>query len=284
MKLSVVIPCLNEAETIAIQLEALANQKWSAPWEVILSDNGSTDGTLAIVEKYRERLPNLRIVDASARRGASYARNMGVWAATGEAVVFCDADDEVAPGWIAAMGEALAEYHFVVSQIEDEKLNPPWVKKIWHPSRNGPRKYLDFLPAAATWGIGVKRSLHEAMGGFNESLRRMEDIDYCWRAQLTGVELHFVPDAVVHYRYRSTVADTFRRAFLDGEFQALLYKKYAVVGMPWRSWKSSAWAWIRLLKRLPRLRQRHSRIRWVADFGIHIGRLWGSIKYQVLAL
>jgi len=52
MKLSVIIPCYNEADTIATQLEVLAKQYWSEPWEVIVSDNGSTDDSLAIVEKY----------------------------------------------------------------------------------------------------------------------------------------------------------------------------------------------------------------------------------------
>ena len=67
MELSVIIPCLNAEATIATQLEALANQHWSKPWEVVVSDNGSTDNSLEIVKSYKDRLPNLRIVDASAR-------------------------------------------------------------------------------------------------------------------------------------------------------------------------------------------------------------------------
>jgi glycosyltransferase involved in cell wall biosynthesis len=43
VQLSVIIPCYNGAETIAAQLEALAGQQWSGQWEVIVSDNGSTD-------------------------------------------------------------------------------------------------------------------------------------------------------------------------------------------------------------------------------------------------
>ena len=65
MKLSVVIPCYNEAKTIAAQLEALSQQQWSEPWEVIVTDNGSTDDTVKIVEEYYSQLPNLRLIDAS---------------------------------------------------------------------------------------------------------------------------------------------------------------------------------------------------------------------------
>jgi len=49
--------------------------------EVIISNNGSTDETVAIVEQYQEKLPNLRIVDSSDQRGAAHARNVGALAA-----------------------------------------------------------------------------------------------------------------------------------------------------------------------------------------------------------
>jgi len=118
MKLSVIIPCFNAANMIAVQLEALANQQCSEPWEVIASDNGSTDKTVAIVEQYQKKLPNLRIVNSSELRGAAHARNVGALTAAGDALVFCDADDEVAPGWVAAMGEALSKYDFVACRRE----------------------------------------------------------------------------------------------------------------------------------------------------------------------
>lgn len=54
MKLSVIIPCFNAANTIAVQLEALAQKHWCESWEVIVSDNGSTDETVAIVEQYQD--------------------------------------------------------------------------------------------------------------------------------------------------------------------------------------------------------------------------------------
>ncbi|HEY4573152.1 MAG TPA: glycosyltransferase family A protein, partial [Thermoanaerobaculia bacterium] len=104
MKLSVVIPCLNAAATLGVQLAALTRQSWPGGWEVIVADNGSTDGSREIVESYRGRLPGLALVDASDRRGQAHARNLGAAAATGDALLFCDADDEVAPGWMEALG------------------------------------------------------------------------------------------------------------------------------------------------------------------------------------
>jgi glycosyltransferase involved in cell wall biosynthesis len=126
MKLSVIIPCYNADSTIATQIEALASQYWSEAWEVIVADNGSTDETRATVEQYRKLFENFRVVDASDRRGSAHARNVGARLAVGEALAFCDADDAVATGWVAAIGEAVAEHSFVASRMEWEKLNPPW--------------------------------------------------------------------------------------------------------------------------------------------------------------
>src|SRR5688500_9296124 len=100
MRASVVVPVRDGAATIGEQLAALAQQDFPGSWEVVVADNGSRDGTADVVRSFRDRLPGLRLVDASARPGASHARNAGAAAATGEVLAFCDADDVVDPGWL----------------------------------------------------------------------------------------------------------------------------------------------------------------------------------------
>ena len=75
--LTVILLTRNGARTIGRQLEALANQSSSEPWELVVVDNGSSDRTLEIVEEYRSRLPSLRVADASGDRGAAHACNIG---------------------------------------------------------------------------------------------------------------------------------------------------------------------------------------------------------------
>lgn len=284
IQLSVVIPCFNGTKTITTQLEALANQKWSEPWEVIFVDNGSTDKSRAIVEQYKDRLPNLHIIDAPQRRGRAYSCNVGIKAARGEALVFCDVDDEVAPGWLAAMGEALSKHNFVVCQHDDEKLNEPWIREAWNIARNGPPVYFGFLPSAAGCRIGFKRSLYDAIGEFDETMVRAEDLDYCWRIQLAGEKLHFVPEAVVHYRFRETLLATFQQARLDGASKALIFQKYAPLGLKIPSWRAGVRGWLKLLKGLLKIRRKAHLLRWVAQFGDRVGRLQGSIKHRISVL
>lgn len=240
MKLSVVIPCYNAAQTIGVQLEALAYQTWNQPWEVIVVDNGSQDNSTAIIREFTEKIPNFKLIDGSQKSGASYARNLGVKNASGEAIAFCDADDMVAPDWVAAMGEALMKYDFVTGQNEHWKLNDPWLVKSFGVEA-GDSGCFDhpFLPMAFTNNMGVKRSVHEAIGGFDENFYAIEDIDYSWRIQEAGYQLHDVPEALLHFRLRKTIPENIRRDWGVGFYEPLLYKKHQPKGLPkLLSWKS----------------------------------------------
>ncbi len=291
MKLSVVIPCFNAAKTISYQLEALTMQEWPDGWEVIVSDNGSTDNSIAIVNLFKKRLPNLRVVDSSGRKAAAHARNVGARFATGDALVFCDSDDIVGDGWLDAMGKALLVSDFVACRTDIEKLNSCWIcESRVNPQAEGIQeyKYPPYLHHAASATIGVKYSVHEDVGGFNESKDQipLEDTDYCWRIQLRGIKLQFVPDAVVHYRYRGDMEGVFKQAIAYARANVFLYKKYRRFGMPKYSRKEYFHAilvWMKIPIRLLKLRKKKDIARFVWMIGTLIGRLTGSFKFRVFA-
>jgi len=287
MNLSVIIPCFNGSATIAGQLDALARQEWSKPWEIIIADNGSTDDSLAIVRRYQAVLPNLRIVDASARRGCSYGRNVGARAAMSDRLAFCDVDDEVAPGWVAAMATALAQHDYVACRIDVERLNPAWIKALWTGAADSADTLpvcLDFLPAASGCGFGITRRVFDEVGEFDESLARLDDLDYSWRAQLAGIKIHLAPDAVVYYRYRQTLADTYRQCFKDGRYEVELLTRYTPYGMRWRPWTQGVHSWLGLVLWLPKIRTKIAYAQWLKTVGALSGRLIGSIEHRVVAL
>jgi glycosyltransferase involved in cell wall biosynthesis len=285
--LSVVIPCLNAAETLAVQLEALAGQSWDGDWEVIVADNGSSDGSQAIVEEYGGRIESLRLVDASDRRGQARARNVGAAAARGEVLLFCDADDQVAPGWLAAMAKALDEHSFVACRYDNEALNPEWVQKTHlNPQKDGLTRYdyPPFLPHAGGGGLGVRRAVHEEVGGFDESLPALEDTDYCWRIQLAGHPLAFVPDAVVNIRHRHELGSIYRQGVSYGLHNVLIYSRYRRRGMPRLGILPGLLRWGKLLLKAPVMllsREGRSRLAW--QLGWRIGRLAGCWRFRALA-
>ncbi|PZV17562.1 MAG: glycosyl transferase family 2 [Leptolyngbya sp.] len=230
MKLSVILPCFNDAETIAVQLEALTRQFWAGEWEVIVSNNGSTDNSMKIVERYRDRLPNLRIVNAhnppEPRLGVTHSYNVEIKAATGDAFAFCESDDEVAPGWVAAMAKALTNYDLVAGSLDYTKLNPDWLVKAFGTGIQLKKfnivEFIHPAPYASGCNMGMKRSTYEAVGKINEAIRYVWDMEFCWRVQDVGFQLHFVPDAIARYRLRHTLRGLFRQNRNWGEEQALL--------------------------------------------------------------
>jgi glycosyltransferase involved in cell wall biosynthesis len=287
VKVSVIIPCYNAAETIGEQLEALASQRFNQPFEVIVVDNGSTDETIAAVHPFKKRFRSIRIIDASGKQGAAYARNMGAKSATGDMLLFCDADDVVADGWLQAMTNALMKDQFVAGRLrwlQTKDDSPPTGRPI--PQRSGlpVYSYPPFLPHAASANLGVKKSVHERVGGFDESWGQLEDTDYCWRIQLTGVDLVYQPEAVVNMRARGTFPKMVRQSWSWGRYNVLLYKHYRSKGMPKLDWKTGIKKWLALLRHLPHLSNKNELYRWLWRIAWNLGRLEGCFRYRVLAI
>jgi glycosyltransferase involved in cell wall biosynthesis len=285
MKITIIVPCYNAAATISTQLEALANQQGTRPWEVIVADNGSTDQSIRVAKSYQDRLPRFRVVDASQRRGVAHVRNVGVSAATGEAMIFCDADDEVAPTFLAAMESALAEHDLVACRFEGAKLNHSWIARgrarfvaqqtglqrgHLHPS----------LAYAGGGGLGAKKSVHESIGGFDESLLRQADSDYCIRAQLAGVELHFAADAVYHLRWRTDVWGTFQQARLWSQYGVYLRQRYLLEAQKEPVSSLSFSLTKHLIWKLVRIRNLEGLAEWIWLTGWSTGLIEGAIRHR----
>jgi len=285
---SVVIPARNEAAHLPAQLRALAAQDYEGDVEVILADNGSTDGTPEVARRVGgEILPRLRVLLAANRPGPSAARNAGWRAASGEVVLFCDADDVADPGWVRAMVRALADHELVGGRLEAERLNDP-VTLAWRspPAQTHLPRAERYLPFAMGSNMGVRVEVLRSLGGFDEALDRSgEEPDLCWRAQLAGCSLAFVPDAVVHYRLRRELRPLLRQQRNWGMGSVDLYCRFRDRGMPRTSTVGALRHWLRLLVGAPfRLASPTQRGRWASRVAYRWGRLRGSIEHRTVYL
>jgi GT2 family glycosyltransferase len=287
--LSVVLTTKNGAATIHGQLEALARQSWRGAWELIVSDNGSTDSTLDIVEEYRPRLPHLRTVDSSGVVGPAHAYNVGAREAHGSMLAFCNDDDEVAEGWVEAMAEAIARHGFVAGRLEHERFNEPWMLAV----RETPQAdelmswpLGDYFRYGFACTLGVRRELHNRIGGFDEEFLAGEDMDYCWRLQQLGVELHFAPGAVTHYRFRRSVRSTFSQARAYGEANARVYRKHRSRGLPAidHPWRIGLRNWARVGKRFLGARSKTGIALALWELGWRVGAARASVRERVVFL
>lgn len=278
---SVIIPFRNAAAHLPSLLRSLTSQQMNESWEVIAVDNRSTDDSRRIAHDFADRLP-IRVTAANSRPGPAYARNVGARVASGKKLLFIDADDEVASGYVAAMSAGLAEHDLVTSRVDSASLNPEWVQAALgdHWQTDGIRVYFGFLPAAGS-NIGVRREAFKRVQGFPEQFAGSEDIAFSWNAHLAGLRIHFVPEAVYRYRYRGSRRALFRQAIRWGCDNAQLFRCYRELGMPgrpvgsaWREWRDASLGWLRTSTRA-------QSAPYVVRLGLCFGRLAGAARYRV---
>lgn len=264
-KLSIVIPVHNGAATLPAQLDGIGSGiRDDGATEIIVVDNRSSDGTGQVAEEWADRtgLP-VRVEPAAERAGEPYARNVGARASRAAHLAYCDADDIVSPTWAAAMMRGLARSEYVTGPVDTEALNEPWLAHVRgrEPIEATPRLYAS-VPFAHGCNIGIRKSTLEALGGFDESYLIGCDVELAIRAWRAGVELGFEPDALVHYRLRPSVKETYLQGRAYGQvrrrFRRLLDDEVDAGAERRANARRVGW----LVKNLPRLGNRRTRARW----------------------
>jgi len=234
-EISVVIAAYNAEQTLGAQLDALARQDFAGEWEVLVCDNGSTDGTVDVVRERQATQPNLRLVDASARRGPGAARNAGVRVARAPRLAFCDADDLVEPGWLAALHRALDRAPAVTGRARRAEFNSRPDNPVYFSWGLYRVPFFPYLDGAGAGNFAVRTEAFRRIGGFDEALRTGEDLDLTWRLQLAGFRLVEEPAAVVTVSNRAGLGSTITQTFAYGVGDKRLVHKYALVAEAFRT-------------------------------------------------
>ena len=181
-EVSVVVAVHDARATLPVLLDALAGQDCAESFEVILSDDASTDGGLALADAFAERLA-LTVCRSPRRRGPGAARNAGAARARAPLLAFCDADDVPDRGWLRALCAAARVEPLVAGAVHH--LNVP--DRRMEPAEL--TAHYGHLPWTMTANLAIARELFEAVGGFAEVLRSGQDADLCWRLADRGVAL-----------------------------------------------------------------------------------------------
>lgn len=268
------IPARDAERFLGEQLEALVLQRAATDFEVLVADNGSTDATSSLARSFDGRNGvEVRVVEANGVTGICHARNVGIAAARSDCIAICDADDVVGERWVDAMARALRDHKYVGGPLEFDRLNPRWaadVRRGTHETgfivvRGGPP-----WPYVIGANLGLRREAHEQIGGFDETLvGGGDDNDYGWRLAKVGIAPHWEPDAVVHYRVRSTLRGIYRQAYGYNAAFVPLYERYGDV---WEDPSPAYGPFGQLLRAVWRARKIRSR----GDLGIWAFKLGGD--------
>ncbi len=205
-RVSVVVPCHNGAGWIAQTLGSLLDQT-RPPAEVVVVDDGSTDDSLRVALRWRARHPGVVRVLSERSGRASATRNLGALAATGDALMFCDADDVLAPDTLAALVEALDTVHDGVAICPWYRLDlidGTWVQgpPSYKPRRLGEHPLDAWLrgwyhpPCSVLWS----REGFERAGRWDDVWNPDDDGDLFRRALAHGVPLAETDRGAAFYR------------------------------------------------------------------------------------
>lgn len=278
---SVVIPTYNAAHVLGTQLRALADQEDAPEFEVVVADNGSTDGLASTVAEWQRSFTSLQIADASHRRGVSAARNSGIAAATTDYILLCDADDMVSPSWVRALNAELRVHPLASGPVDTTVLSGE--SAAWVPVA----RRTDGL--FHTWGgrtygigcnLGLRREVWKAVDGFDESYPAgSEEIDFAWRARDAGYHFSYAPDALVHYRIRTDLRGVLRQQYNAGRGLTTLYSKVGPVDeVRPKSRRRRLHHEYLLLRQIPLTGTKAERRRWLARIAFESGKVREAIR------
>jgi len=239
-RLSIVVPARNAARTLPRTLEALAALT-PAPDEIVLVDNGSTDDTPQRLEAFAASASRAKVlVLREPRRGASVARNAGARAATGDVVVFTDADCCPRADWLAALSVPLADATVGGVAGRLASTAPRGAVETFSSlftlqAPAAPARHTRWTPWAGgfpTANLAVRRELLQRVGGFDESVAIYgEDYDLCARLYAAGAAIAYTPAAVVEHQHRVALRPMLRQAFGFGRSHAWLMRRHVPRGL-----------------------------------------------------
>ena len=228
-KLSIVVPVYNVSQWVPVMIGSVLNQLYR-DWELILVDDGSTDGSGQICDSYCAEDNRIRVIHQK-NAGVSVARNVGVAAASGEFIGFVDADDIIEPDMYALMTAVAEKYGADIVQCQHDRTDT-----FNGSQRSSEATLLDgegfvrrmftktgghYTNQVALWSKVYRRNLFDGIL-FPEG-RVYEDEQETYKLCLKADIIVEIPDILYHYikRENSIITGVSAKKMLDKQ-QALL--------------------------------------------------------------
>jgi GT2 family glycosyltransferase len=247
--LSVIVLNYNGRAWLPGCIEALAAQRGAPAFEILLVDNGSTDGSAAFA---RERWPAVRVIESGGNLGFAEGNNVGARAARGEWLVFLNNDTAAEPGWLASLAaEAGAHPEFAIVTSRVLFLDDPSIvdsagdgyfraggafKHGYGASTGGFASSREVFGACGA-AFMIRRGDFAALGGFDARFfMNFEDVDLSYRARLRGLRVWYAASAVVRHAGGASLGVASADAVYYGQRNLeWVWMKNTPAGLLWRT-------------------------------------------------
>ncbi len=259
---AVIIANWNGAHHLRVCLDSLRAQTHDN-FEIIVVDNGSTDGSL---EMLRRQYPGVRVLALEKNYGFVVACNRGAAMTTADVLVMLNNDTEVEPQWLEALCRALEAHPeagsaaskmllfdrrqvlHATGDILDEAFMPQ-NRGVWEEDK-GQYDEDRWVFGACGGAAAYRRQAWDQVGGFDERLfMYLEDVDLAWRLQAAGWKCIYVPDARVYHHLSATGGGVIASYYV-GRNTLLLHRRYLTAAQ----WRQNRFAVLRA----------HARVAWDA--------------------
>ena len=233
VRISIVVACRNERNAIHDLLRSILSQDLTEPWEVIIADGMSDDGTREILEEYRTKYPWLKIID-NPLFIVSTGLNAAIREAQGEIVIRMDGHTQYAPHYCRTCvdtlertgadnvgGPARTKGRGILGCAVAAAFHSPFSTggaKFHNPSYRG---WVDTVPYGC-W----RKSVLEKIGMFDEHLVRNQDDELNLRLRRSGGRIWQDPSIVSCYSPRSNLSNLFRQYFQYGYWKVAVIRKH----------------------------------------------------------
>ena len=220
---SIIIVTYNNADVIGGCLQALVRQRFCS-FEVLLVDNASQDGTLAIVEReqgaFATRNISLQILPQTVNFGFAGGNRLGAEVAAGEMLVLLNPDTEAAAEWLQQLVEAAAADSSVgiaaskllvydsgrIDSAGDGCMTSGRGFKRGEGHEASCYVRQEYVFGACGGAMLIKKAVVEDIGFLDERFFLIyEDVDFCFRSRLAGWKTLFVPGAIVYHKVRTSI-------------------------------------------------------------------------------
>lgn len=232
LNLSIIIPVYNRPKEIDELLESLTKQDFSDDFEVLIIEDGSTEKSGEIIEKYSNQL-DLKYFDKE-NSGAGASRNFGMQKALGNYFIILDSDLIVPKQYLSEVKKALennftdafggpdaAHRSFTVMQ---KAINYSMTSVLTTGGIRGKKQAVGkFQPRS--FNLGLSKKGFEKTKGFSK-MKNGEDIDLTFRLWENGFETQLIEKAFVYHKRRSSIKQFFKQTFGFGTARPILNRKY----------------------------------------------------------
>lgn len=240
VRVSVILPCLNEARVIGSCLESIIENKYpKEQLELLVVDGQSNDGTRDIVGEFSKRFPWIRLLDNN-RRITPAALNIGIQSSRGHMVVRMDAHTVYPPDYILKL----------VEWIERSKADNVGGICITQPANQTPKAQAIAVGLSHPWGVGnshfrigatapkwvdtvpfgcFRKEVFDKIGLFDERLIRNQDDEFNHRLIKSGGRILLVPEIVSYYTARESLGQLWMMYYQYGYFKPLAVRTIGAV-------------------------------------------------------